>query len=94
MKTLIKKLLSSICVLTMSFAAFGVPVVAEQPETDSVISNDGVTLDKTATPLEGNDTTVTLSVGSTENREKAAVLFLLDKSTSVGMRDEAAGMLD
>ena len=53
------------------------------------------TIDKTATDLDGNDRTdVTLTVGATEDMENVAVMFLLDKSTSQGMRDEAAEMLD
>ena len=53
------------------------------------------TVDKTATDLDENDQTdVTLTVGATEEKENVAVMFLLDKSTSQGMRDEAAEMLD
>ena len=49
---------------------------------------------KEATDLDENDeTTVTLSVGASEKKEKVAVMFLLDKSTSQGMRTEAAKML-
>ena len=46
--------------------------------------------------LDGNDqTTITLTVGGMpERHEKVAVMFLLDKSTSQGLRDEAAEMLD
>ena len=52
-------------------------------------------IDKTATALDGNDRTrVTLSIGASEELENVAVLFLLDKSTSQGVRDEAAEMLD
>lgn len=61
----------------------------EKPEAEKP------TVAKKATALNGNDeTTVTLTIGSTEAREKAAVMFLLDKSTSQGMRDEAAKMLE
>ena len=52
-------------------------------------------VDKTATRLNAEDqTTVTLSIGAEQGKENVAVLFLLDKSTSQGMRDEAAKMLD
>ena len=46
--------------------------------------------------LDGNNqTTITLTVGGMpERHEKVAVMFLLDKSTSQGLRDEAAEMLD
>ena len=60
---------------------------------DSGTSN--VQINKTATDLDENDKTeVTLTVGAGEDKENVAVLFLLDKSTSQGMRDEAAEMLD
>lgn len=56
---------------------------------------DAVTVDKVATRLDDDDQTdVTLSIGSTQSKENVAVLFVLDKSTSQGMRDEAAEMLD
>lgn len=52
-------------------------------------------VDKTATRLNAEDqTTVTLSIGAEQGKENVAVLFLLDKSTSQGMRDEAAKMLN
>ncbi len=53
----------------------------------------GVTVAKSATGLENDTTTVTLKVGATQEKDKVAVMFLLDKSTSQGMRDEAADML-
>ena len=61
------------------------------------VTPDGfdVNVSKSAEKLNANDeTTVELTVGGDENRENVAVLFLLDKSTSQGMRDEAADMLD
>ena len=52
-------------------------------------------VDKTAIALNTEDqTTVTLSIGAEQGKENVAVLFLLDKSTSQGMRDEAAKMLN
>ncbi len=49
---------------------------------------------KTATALANDKTDVTLSVGGKSAKENVAVMFLLDKSTSQGIRDEAAKMLD
>ena len=52
------------------------------------------TVNKTATDLVNDKTDVTLSVGGKSAKENVAVMFLLDKSTSQGIRDEAAEMLD
>lgn len=52
------------------------------------------TVNKTATALANDKTDVTLSVGGKSAKENVAVMFLLDKSTSQGIRDEAAEMLD
>ena len=51
-------------------------------------------VNKTATALVNDKTDVTLSVGGKSAKENVAVMFLLDKSTSQGVRDEAAEMLD
>ena len=51
-------------------------------------------VNKTATALVNDKTDVTLSVGGKSAKENVAVMFLLDKSTSQGIRDEAANMLD
>ena len=48
---------------------------------------------KTATALVNDKTDVTLSVGGKSAKENVAVMFLLDKSTSMGTRQEAAKML-
>ena len=50
-------------------------------------------VNKTATALANDKTDVTLSVGGKSAKENVAVMFLLDKSTSQGVRDEAAKML-
>ena len=42
---------------------------------------------------ENDETTVQLGIGSTEERNKVAVLFVLDYSTSVNVRNAAADML-
>lgn len=49
---------------------------------------------KIATALANDKTDVTLSVDGKSAKENVAVMFLLDKSTSQGIRDEAAQMLD
>ena len=86
-RRLLSALLAMAMLLTMA------PTVAFAVEGDSGTSN--VQINKTATDLDENDKTeVTLTVGAGEDKENVAVLFLLDKSTSQGMRDEAAEMLD
>ena len=50
-------------------------------------------VNKTATALVNDKTDVTLSVGGKSAKENVAVMFLLDKSTSMGTRTEAAEML-
>ena len=53
-----------------------------------------INITKTAEQLNENDeTTVQLGIGSTEERNKVAVLFVLDYSTSVNVRNAAADML-
>ena len=53
-----------------------------------------INITKTAEQLNGNDeTTVQLGIGSTEERNKVAVLFVLDYSTSVEVRNAATDML-
>lgn len=85
-------------VLALGVAMSG-PVAASALEATpggSLTTADGVTLTKLASWDEttADRANVQLSVGSTESRDKVAVMFLLDKSTSQGMRDEAAEMLD
>ena len=54
-----------------------------------------VKVGKTADPLDAElQTDVTLSIGGTQEELEAYVLFVLDKSTSTDVRDEAAVMLD
>lgn len=70
--------------MTTPVSAFAAPVIG-----------NGVTIDKTATPLNEDDqTTVTLSVGGEQTKDKAVVMFILDKSTSNDVRQAAADMLD
>ena len=58
------------------------------------VSAMATSINKTANGLDDNKTTdVTLSVGSTQDTEDVAVLFLLDYSTSVSVRGAAADLL-
>lgn len=58
------------------------------------VTKDGVTIDKTATPLNEDDqTTVTLNVDGTQEKTVSDVVFVLDKSASTDIRKEAFNML-
>ena len=87
-----KRLLSMILALCMILTMMPAAAFA----TDGGNSgNTGIEIDKTATALNSDDrTTVTLNVGGDEAKEKVAVLFVLDYSTSVNVRNAAANMLD
>ena len=67
------------------------------PETDPVTPNpdeeDGVTVDKTATDLVDDKSNVTLTVGGGEETTASDVVFVLDKSASSDIRQEAMNML-
>lgn len=67
------------------------------PETDPVTPNpdeeDGVTVDKTATGLVDDKSNVTLTVGGGEETTASDVVFVLDKSASSDIRQEAMDML-
>lgn len=85
---------AGVAVLTAATMAVSSPLTALAAEAQGG-NSPAVTVNKVATPLDENDQTdVTLSIGSTESKENVAVMFLLDKSTSQGMRTEAANMLD
>ncbi len=67
----------------------------EEPEPDLPIYDFDVTVDKTATQLdENNQTDVTLNVGGNTVTTASDVVFVLDKSASTDIRQEAANMLD
>ncbi|WP_125114972.1 S-layer homology domain-containing protein [Agathobaculum sp. Marseille-P7918] len=91
-----KRLLSAflmICMLltmtpTVAFAADG----GDSSTGTRVAGN--VQLDKTATDLENDQTDVTLTIGATQTTTAADVVFVLDKSTSTNVKDEALAMLD
>ena len=70
-------------------AAHGVdPVPLPEPKLETP------EIDKTATPLNQDKSTVTLTVGGSEEKANIAVMFLLDKSTSqTKARQNAAEML-
>lgn len=53
-----------------------------------------VDLSKEASDLTNNKTTVTLTVGANEEHPVSDVVFVLDKSTSVNVRNAATAMLD
>lgn len=53
-----------------------------------------VELSKEASGLTNNKTTVTLTVGANEEHPVSDVVFVLDKSTSVNVRNAATAMLD
>ena len=66
----------------------------EKQEVEPTPDTSKPDVNKTATDLVNDKTDVTLSVGGKSAKENVAVMFLLDKSTSQGIRDEAAEMLD
>ena len=66
----------------------------KQQEVEPTPDTSKPDVNKTATDLVNDKTDVTLSVGGKSAKENVAVMFLLDKSTSQGVRDEAAKMLD
>ena len=68
------------------------------PDTDPVDptpgEEDGVSVDKTATDLVNVETNVTLTVGGQQQNTVSDVVFVLDKSASLDIRQEAMNMLD
>ena len=72
---------------TWTFEADEEPPVVEP-------SDDNVDLDKTATDLVDDTTDVTLSIGADEETTASDVVFVLDKSASLDIRNEAMNMLD
>ena len=65
------------------------PVIPVVPEL-----KESVDINKTATELKDDKTTVTLNVGASELQTASDVVFVLDKSTSVDVRNEAIKMLN
>ena len=60
----------------------------------SSVSFASVDKDKTASELENDRTAVSLSVGADQEKTASDVFFVLDKSTSVDVRDAAVAMLE
>lgn len=89
---MMKKFLSLCVCALMMFSLVG---TANATNAESSTGSNAVDIDKTATQLNEKDqSTVTLKIGADEDQSKVAVMFLIDKSTSQGIRDEAADMLD
>ena len=65
----------------------------KQQEVEPTPDTSKPDVNKTATDLVNDKTDVTLSVGGKSAKENVAVMFLLDKSTSMGTWTEAAKML-
>lgn len=85
---------AGVAVLTAATMAVSSPLTALAAEAQGG-NSPAVTVNKVATPLDENDQTdVTLSIGSTEELVEANVVFVIDKSTSFDVRDEANKMLD
>ena len=85
-----------LCGLTaLATAALMVPLSAGAVLRPEPVVSDGITLTKEATALDDNlQTDVTLGVQVGSEKEDIAVLFVLDYSTSVSVRDAAADMLE
>ena len=89
---MMKKVLSLCVSALMMFSLVG---TAGATGTDASTANKAVDIDKTATELNENDqSTVTLKVGGNEEKTDADVVFVLDKSTSVDVENEALRMLE
>ena len=79
---------------------FPVPEVTYKVEEASIPTepenpDSSVSVDKTATPLDEKDrTTVTLQIGADQDKAFSDVVFVLDKSVSVNVRESAIAMLD
>lgn len=74
--------------------AFSMAMATPASAFAAPVTKDGVTIDKTATPLNEDDqTTVTLNVDGTQEKTVSDVVFVLDKSASTDIREEAFNML-
>ena len=94
MKRRLRRIVSWLCVLSLCLSLLPGTAWATGSGTDGGASDGAPTLEKTATDLENDQTTVELSIGSTEEKENVAVLFVLDYSTSVNVRNAAEAMLE
>lgn len=102
MKLKAKPLVSMVCALAMCAAMLPAQVLAdnqpeETPASTAVSSADkSVTIDKTASDEYLNtslETNVTLTVSGQETKDKVAVLFVFDKSTSTDVRNAAQDLI-
>lgn len=82
LKKLAALLLSTVMVLSLNTA-----VLAAE-------TNRSVAIDKTATELKDDRTDVTLDIGAGSEKTISDVVFVLDKSTSVEVKDAALDMLE
>ncbi|WP_294499127.1 vWA domain-containing protein [uncultured Gemmiger sp.] len=95
MKKKAKRIVSAICALAMCAAMVPAAAFAEETTTNGPVTKNGVTINKTATDLDENDQTkVTLTIGAEEDQTVSDVVFVLDKSVSIDIREAAAAMLD
>ncbi len=91
-KRLLSVILALCMIITMTPAAAFATGGGDASTGSEVAEN--VQLDKTATDLENDQTEVTLTVGATQTTTAADVVFVLDKSTSINVKNEALAMLD
>lgn len=90
MKHNAKRIVSTVCALAMCAAMVPATAIAEEPAQGA---SNGVTIDKTATDLVNDQTDVTLSIGANQTTTVSDVVFVLDKSASLDIRNEAMNML-
>ncbi len=81
--------------LCVAVPAFAEPDAESSTDasTEMTQTDGGVTVDKTATELKDDQTTVTLAVGADQSLTGSDVVFVLDKSASLDIRNEAMNML-
>ena len=84
---------AGLAVLTAATMAVSSPLTAIAAEAGS--SSGAVTLDKTATPLDENDIThIELTVDGDKTVKYSDVVFVIDRSTSVDVLNEAIAMVE
>ncbi len=99
MKTKLKKtflVLLSVCLIMtmMPLTAWATGESGGTGDTPAAGSSEELTVDKTATDLSDDKTDVTLSIGAGSKTTASDVVFVLDKSTSAEVKNEALAMLD
>ena len=82
-------------IVALSMAAM-TPLSAYAAEwSEQAVTENGITIDKTAGGLDENDqTSVTLRIAGQQQNTAADVVFVLDKSTSTSVKNEALAMLE